>query len=148
MKPTDILSAVDKLNPLKNYLPALGLTHCNQFITDLCKELGVVMLWDLANKQFDWLDSLKAAIAGWSPCSRTDAQGFANQGRLVLVAFRNNDPPPHDHGHIAVVVPCTNLVKEPFIHISQAGASNFINGPMAHGFGFKPVKFWSNKGAA
>lgn len=143
----NIIIPIDELDVTKNFLPGNGLTHCNQFIIALCKKLGIKILEDKANAQFDWLDTFSAGKENWRACSRTDAQGFANQGQLVVVAYRNNDLPAEKaHGHIAVIHPCAVLVKEPFIHITQAGGENFVNGPLARGFGFKPVKFWSNKG--
>lgn len=148
MNVVDILKAIDKLDVTKNYQPLNGLTHCNQFDTDLCKELKVELLWDLANKQFMWLDTMPAVKAGWSPCSRADAQTYANKGRLVVPAYYNEAPAPNNHGHIAVVHPITaqQFVREPYIHITQAGRENFVCGSLARGFGFKPVKFWSNAG--
>jgi hypothetical protein len=53
----------------------------------------------------------------------------------VLAAWQN----PDGHGHIAVVVPAG---PGEGVQVAQAGAVCFGRGPLARGFGERPVRFF------
>jgi hypothetical protein len=122
-------------------------THCSAFVAAAAKRVGIYVLRPpehkqllLANAQYDWLSSGGAA-QGWKRISDgVQAQGYANQGWLVLAAYRNHDD--YEPGHIAIVRPSDkNLgtLQEEGPQITQAGGTNYRS--VALRIGFKGERF-------
>lgn len=92
-----LLDAIHEAFGRPEYAPGGGLTHCNQFTSEVCGKVG-----------FSGLDGLLAndivkTIAkhpDWSEVAIERAQDLANAGSLVIAGFQE-DP----HGHVAVVCP-------------------------------------------
>jgi hypothetical protein len=133
-------------------------THCSEFVRDFAKELLGRSIPELEGKAGDQCDKLKAAAASpdskWRSLSFSDdaavafknAQDLANEGKLVIVTWKNPHPTLTNSGHIAVIVPsrqedgglfdATNRkwkMKVPFI--AQAGDEVRDNMPLGDGFG-------------
>jgi hypothetical protein len=125
-------------------------TCCNIFAWDVTRALGAeVPHWVddagrpvaaghgremSANATVRWLETHGAAH-GWREGTATEAEVAAASGAPVLAVWLN----PDGHGHVAVVVPAP---EGGGLHIAQAGASCFDSGPLAQGFGDRPVRFF------
>src|SRR5262249_49390875 len=94
----------------------------------------------LANAQVGWLDGKEAAKEGWRKVDgMREAQELANQGRLVVVSFRN--PNPHKPGHIAILRPSAKSVEElqrDGPQVIQAGSENALSTTVRAGFRHHP----------
>jgi hypothetical protein len=126
-------------------------TWCNIFAWDVTRALGAeVPHWVdrmgratgagsgrelTANATVRWLETHGAAN-GWAEGDAPSATRAAEAGQPVLAVWQN----PDGHGHVAVVVP--SLSREPQVHVAQAGATCFSNGPLVEGFGARPVRFF------
>jgi hypothetical protein len=122
-------------------------THCSAFVAAAAKRVGIYVLRPperpqllLANAQYDWLES-EGATRGWKPVTDdTEAQRLANDGYLVLAAYRNH----HDDkpGHIAIVRPSdkgARLVREEGPQVTQAGGTNYRSVALRVGFAGHPA---------
>jgi hypothetical protein len=118
-------------------------THCSAFVAAFCYRHGLYILRPpehsttfLANAQYDWLQSDAGQKAGWQPVlGPMEAQRLANQGMVVVAAFKESDP--KKHGHIAIVRPSTKsdsaiLAEGP--QIIQAGMDNYQSASLQEGF--------------
>ena len=86
-----------------------------------------------ANMMLAWLLE-HGPSRGWAGLARhRDATLFASLGWPTLALWRNPDGP----GHVAVVLPSGN--------IAQAGARNFFDEPLSHGFGAKVPSFFTHQ---
>ena len=140
------------------YKPDGKKTHCSEFVRDFATDLlgrDVPELDGQAGKQ---ADNLKASAekpdSKWRSLSFPDdplaafqgAQALANEGKLVVVAWKNPHPTGTDTGHIAVVVPSPQDdgglfdatkrkwgMKVPYI--AQAGETVSDRMPLGDGFG-------------
>lgn len=123
-------------------------THCSAFVAAAAKHLGVYILRPpehpqtlLANAQYDWLASEDGRQGGWRPVhDGLEAQSLANQGELVLAAYRNH----HDDkpGHIAVVRPSDKTERDIVRdgpQIAQAGSINYRSTDLRRGFAGHPA---------
>jgi hypothetical protein len=119
-------------------------TKCNFFVRDFAKNATGVPIPELTGvKANEMFDKMKAS-RNWQPqqfqedsaAAFKTAQEAANQGKLVVVAYKN----PKGHGHVAVVVPNDNgLVKSgtwklSVPYIAQAGETVFSKGKLSMGF--------------
>ena len=118
-------------------------THCSAFVAAFCYRHGIYILRPpehsptyLANAQYDWLRSETGQKAGWRPVEGpVEAQRLANQGLIVVAAFKESDP--KKHGHIAIVRPSTKseatiMAEGP--QIIQAGMDNYQSASLQEGF--------------
>lgn len=127
-------------NPI--YEPSNGLTWCNRFVTNATAELECEIPFKLANAQCDWLNDIAGHEAGWFECSSPVLAGLrAESGFPTVAVWRNLAQPPHNHGHIAMVVPA---LSGEGLHIAQAGEHNYNNAPIARGFGALRPMFFSH----
>ena len=96
----DTLSLLDAIHlPLcrPEYVPHNGISHCNQYLNEVCQFLG----WKgfdglLANQIVD----LMASSESWSEVAMEKCQFLANQGTLVVAGLK-----AEPHGHVAVICP-------------------------------------------
>ena len=121
-------------------------THCSAFVAAAAKRLDIYVLRPpehkqilLANAQYDWLPT-EGAVRGWKRVSdEIEAQHLANQGWLVLAAYRNHrDDKP---GHIAIVRPndkTLSVLHEEGPQITQAGTINYRSIALREGFAGHP----------
>lgn len=118
-------------------------TWCNIFGGDVRGALGVSapLHWWLAgelraNDLIGWL-AQHAVNYGWRSVDEQGARTWASTGYPVVAAWFN----PYGEGHEAIVLP--SPADGPTM-IAQAGATNFVSGPLERGFAlYKPV-FWSH----
>jgi hypothetical protein len=122
-------------------------THCSAFAAAAAKRLGIYVLRPpehpqllLANAQYDWLVG-HSASGGWQPLADgIEAQHYANQGWLVLAAYKNHyDDKP---GHIAIVRPSdkdSRLLREEGPQVTQAGGTNYRSVSLRVGFAGHPA---------
>ena len=122
-------------------------THCSAFAAAAAKRVGIYVLRPpehpqllLANAQYDWLES-EGASRGWKPVADAlEAQHLANQGYLVLAAYRNH----HDDkpGHIAIVRPSdkdARAIRDEGPQVTQAGGTNYRSVALSVGFAGHPA---------
>lgn len=127
-------------------------TYCNIFLWDCTKALSCeVPHWvdaatgveaplgkgrELsANGVCDWFATHSLKF-GWMECDETQARMRAYRGFPAVVLWKN----PNGIGHVGMVMPNK---EETFI--SQAGATNFFNGPLRKGFGgVTPLRFYTH----
>lgn len=114
-------------------------TFCNFWFADDCSVDGIPMPRKTANEQGAWLASPDGWHAGWLEVHAVGAKAAADRGERVAAVWVNTHGP---HGHIARLVP--NPTGED-INIAQAGSTNFARGPLAAGFGSRPVRFFTHK---
>jgi hypothetical protein len=133
-------------------------THCSEFVRDFAKELLGRAIPELDGQAGKQADQLKAAAASpdskWRSLSFSDdpavafknAQDLANDGKLVIVVWKNPHPTGTDSGHVAVVVPSRQKDGELFDaterkwkmkvpYIAQAGDTIHDYTPLGEGFG-------------
>ena len=141
------------------YQPAGGTTRCSEFVRDFARTLlgrDVPELQGRASDQFDWM----AESSQWKSLKFEDkpqgafreAQTLADQGNLVVVAWKNPHPTATNSGHVAIVVPLqgndTDLhpstgwdMKVPYIAQASAKLTRrndravFSYLPLSEGFG-------------
>jgi hypothetical protein len=93
-----LLDAIHAAYSHPEYLPKDGVTHCNQFVTEVCETLGF--------KDFTGLmaNDICLAIAKhpqWSEEKSLErCQDLANGGTLVIATYQE-DP----HGHVNIICP-------------------------------------------
>lgn len=133
------------------YLPSPGVTWCNVYAWDVMSAMGATFphwvdehgqperpgpdAYELSiNAGIRWLEE-HGPEYGWREVSELDARAQALLGHPALATWSN----PRGHGHVAVVLPFLQPT-----HIAQAGARNFFDEPLAHGFGSHgPIRFWT-----
>lgn len=140
------------------YQPVGKKTRCSEFVRDFARELLGRAVPELEGQAGTQADQLKAAVASpdlkWRSLSFSDdpalafqnAQVLANEGKLVVVAWKNPNPTGTDTGHVAVVVPSRRedgglfdatekkwKMKVPYI--AQAGETVHDYMPLSDGFG-------------
>ena len=140
------------------YQPVGKKTHCSEFVRDFAKELLGRSIPELEGQAGNQSERLKAAASSpdskWRSLSFSDdpaaafqnAQDLANEGKLVIVAWKNPHPTGTDSGHVAVVVPSRQedgglsdatklkwMMKVPYI--AQAGETVSEYMPLRDGFG-------------
>jgi hypothetical protein len=121
-------------------------THCSAFVAAAAERVDIYVLRPpehpqllLANAQYDWLAG-EGAARGWRQLADgIEAQHLANQGWLVLAAYKNHheDKP----GHIAIVRPSNKSVaalREEGPQITQAGGTNYRSVALRVGFAGHP----------
>lgn len=122
-------------------------THCSAFVAAAAKRLGIYVLRPpdhpqqlLANAQYDWLVA-DSASQGWRAIADgVEAQHYANQGWLVVAAYRNH----HDDkpGHIVIVRPSdkdARALREEGPQVTQAGGTNYRSVALRVGFAGHPA---------
>jgi len=122
-------------------------THCSAFVAAAARRLGIYVLRPpehpqllLANAQYDWLAS-EGGSRGWRPIADgIEAQHYANQGWLVLAAYKNH----HDDkpGHIVIVRPSdkdARMLREEGPQVTQAGGTNYRSVALRVGFAGHPA---------
>lgn len=126
-------------------------SHCSAFVAAVAYQANIYMLRPpdhsevlLANAQAEWLEKHGSAY-GWEKVKNPlEAQELANQGMLVVVAFKNANA--HKPGHIAVVRPSDKsieLIKDEGPQIVQAGLHNYNSTSVKVGFKYHP-NAWTN----
>ncbi len=127
-------------------------THCSAFAAAFAKKEGIYLLRPpehkthlLANAQFEWLQTKDAANNGWVELKTVlEAQNEANNGNLVIAAYKNEDD--SKPGHIAIIRPALKTVKQIETEgpqITQAGSTNYSSVSLKVGFRQHP-KAWPN----
>lgn len=146
-----------KVETNKRYLPRSGATFCNIYARDVTHAMGVKLPYGmLANGIYDWLPSKAGKAAGWVAVSAEEAQKAANEGRPVVVSYKNpgkikvkgkdgkmTEKPAH--GHIAVVRP-SDQPGGPWL--SNAGSKNADNIAVSKVFSkgrMKTIRYYANK---
>ena len=142
---------MDQLNVEKEprYLPRDGMTFCNIFVWDVTRLMScevphwVDEYWRPTRvgggRETDAnaiVESLHRGRWGWKPCSRP--RDCANEGWPVIAGWANARGP----GHVAMVRPGAGET----LMVSQAGATNGREMPLAQAFGRKPVLYWFHDG--
>lgn len=143
-----ILQFMVERNP--RYTPRDGNTFCNIFTWDVTLAMyceiphwvddfntgipvkvgkGVELN---ANNQCTWL-AKHGPRYGWSEADLPTALANAKRGAPTLVTFLHVG----GIGHVAMLLP-----TEPAPRIAQAGARNFYDEPLTHGFGKYPVIYY------
>ncbi len=109
-------------------------THCSAFVAALLKRNGLYILRppehmtkNLANAQYDYLETEKAKEDGWVKLNGMyqDIQRKANEGYFVVAVVKNKNV--ERSGHIALVYPMEvreQEVKENGPYVIQAGHLN------------------------
>jgi hypothetical protein len=122
-------------------------THCSAFVAAAAEKLGVYILRPpehgqvlLANAQFEWLGDAGAA-EGWRELPDGQAaQAAANDGALVVAAYRSHRP--DKPGHIAIVHPAARTeaqLAQDGPLVAQAGSVNSASISLRAGFAGHPA---------
>jgi hypothetical protein len=130
------LTAAAQAHEVESKYGAAGdVTQCSKFVRDFVQDLLHQTRPELQGQVKDQFDQL-AASPSWKRLNFAQdkasvfaaAQVLANNGAIVVVAWKNPSPTPTDTGHIAIVVPgsleesTTWGMKVPVI--AQAGKKN------------------------
>ncbi|MGO9117744.1 MAG: hypothetical protein ACLQPD_09055 [Desulfomonilaceae bacterium] len=124
-------------------------THCSAFVAAVAYRLGIYMLRPpehpqtrLANAQVDWLQS-EGSSQGWRRIdSGLEAQKQANEGFLVIAAYKTRTP--EISGHIVVIRPDgkdKEMLQEEGPQVIQASTDNFSSTSLRIGFKHHPGAF-------
>ena len=135
------------------YLKPGAHTHCSAYVAAVAYRLGVYILRPpehsqvhLANAQVDWLQE-EGPSQGWRAVeSGQEAQKMANDGFLVVAAYKTRNP--EISGHIVVVRPdakSKEMIQEEGPQITQAANHNFSNTTLQRGFKYHPGAFERGK---
>ncbi len=135
------------------YLKKGAHTHCSAFVAAVADRLGIYILRPpehsqihLANAQVDWL-RVEGNAHGWRDVgSGQEAQKQANEGFLVIAAYKTRNP--EKPGHIVVVRPdakSTEMLLEEGPQITQASTNNFSSTTLRSGFRYHPGAFEHGK---
>jgi len=103
------------------YAPAVGVTHCNQYVNEVCTTYGFK---DLDGKVANEICDLLATHPQWVEISLERCQELANEGTLIIAGIKEEG-----HGHVNIICPgkpktsgrwgvvpsCANVGKENFI---------------------------------
>lgn len=128
-------------------------THCSAFVAAAAYRLGIYILRPpehsqilLANAQVDWLQS-EGRSQGWKEVeSGQEAQRLANEGFLVVAAYKTRNP--EISGHIVVVRPdakSEEMLREEGPQVIQASTYNFASTTLRRGFSYHPGAFEHGK---
>lgn len=128
-------------------------THCSAFVAAAAYRLGIYILRPpehsqilLANAQVDWLQS-EGRSQGWKEVeSGQEAQRLANEGFLVVAAYKTRNP--EISGHIVVVRPdakTKEMLLEEGPQVTQASKYNFASTNLRRGFRYHPGAFEHGK---
>lgn len=104
------------------YQPSNGMTHCNQFVNEVCQTMGIKSFDGLLANQI--IDFMISTPDQWTETAIEKCQFLANQGSLVIAGLKADL-----HGHINVICPgkektsgrwgqvpsCANVGKDVFI---------------------------------
>lgn len=136
----------DVKNSLTNSSPAgkdrKAHTHCSSFVASACERLGIYILrppehspFMLSNAQYIWLLE-NGPEKDWTQVYLPiEAQELANQGNMVVAAWRNLDS--EKPGHIVIVRPSEkseSLIFSDGPDIIQAGQRNYVSTTLKEGF--------------
>lgn len=115
------------------WVPQPGVTFCNQAVNYVCVSLGYKKLVGLlANQIFGALQT----NGDWQDVTADAAQYAANQGGLVIAAWKN--PDSQQHGHVCVVMPGvleeSDSWKGPAPKVMNIGETNFIGKKASYAF--------------
>lgn len=135
------------------YLKKGAHTHCSAFVAAVGYRLGIYVLRPpehsqilLANAQVDWLGA-EGRSRGWQEVESGDqAQELANEGFLVVAAYKTRDP--EKSGHIVVVRPdakSKEMLREEGPQVIQASTYNFSSTTLRRGFRYHPGAFERGK---
>lgn len=113
-------------------------TFCNFFVVDVARAMGCPLPQVLANDLFAWLNELSARSGPWRLVEADEAQRRADEGQFVVAGWFNRNG---GSGHVAVLVPS---LGEDGVWVAQAGLTNFLRGPVASGFGSRPVAYFAH----
>lgn len=96
----DKLLLIDSIHlPLcrPEYVPTEGVTHCNQYVAEVCSLYGFRGLGGLfANEIIEVLDKHDQ----WNRVPMERAQDMANDGTLIVAGYQGNP-----HGHVNIICP-------------------------------------------
>ena len=131
------------------YLKQGAHTHCSAFVAAVAYRLGIYILRPpehsqvhLANAQVDWLKA-EGNSQGWREVeSGKEAQKLANEGFLVIAAYKTRNP--EISGHIVVVRPdakSKEMLREEGPQVIQAATNNFSSATLRRGFKYHPGAF-------
>lgn len=113
------------------------LTHCNQFVNEVCQGMGYKNFDGLlANDMIDLLEKDPT----WSKIDMNQCQTLANTGSLVLAGLKA-DP----HGHIVVICPGKEKTSGRWglvPSVANVGKDNFIGKGVNWSFSDPPM-FWA-----
>lgn len=141
--PATVLSLISDMAVTHNFAfaPRDGATFCNCYVSVLTAALRCPIPPLLANLQHAWLTSEEGRMAGWMPIDTETARQRAQLGYPTVAAWLN---PKHDKpGHIALVVPAPAGVAS--LHVSAAGAENFVRAPIGRSFGTLQPDYWTHQ---
>lgn len=79
-----------------------------------------------------WVQTVGVKRYGWKVVTPAEAGEEASKGHMTIVTWLN----PGGIGHIGVIRPSVF----PNLRMAQAGASNFVDGSVAQGFGSDPKR--------
>lgn len=122
-KPYQLMDACSEIMDNPMFVPADGVTHCNQAVQYVARRIGYHGFTEgtLANQMIDFL----AASPEWLKIQLSQAQAWANDGHFVITCLK--DEP---HGHIAVVRPGISEYSQKWLtqapKLANIGAKNSI----------------------
>jgi hypothetical protein len=135
------------------YLTKGAHTHCSAFVAAAASRLGIYLLRPpehsqilLANAQVDWLQS-EGSSQGWKEVgSGLEAQRLANEGFLVIAAYKTRNP--DISGHIVIVRPYAKseeMLQKEGPQVIQAARYNRSSTTLRRGFKYHPGAFEHGK---
>lgn len=132
-----LLDAIHQAYSRPEYAPKEGVTHCNQFVNEVCSTMGFTGFEGMmANK----ISTEIAKNPQWSEETSFDrCQDLANGGALILATYIEQP-----HGHVNVICPGKIKTSGRWGNVpscANVGKENFIGKGINWAFSNKP-KFW------
>lgn len=135
----DWLLLIDAIHSAYNhpeYAPQEGVTHCNQFVNEVCSTLGFK---ELDGKLANDIVLILSNSLSWSSLGMDQCQELANAGSLVVAGMQEDA-----HGHVNII--CPGKLKAsgrwgPVPSCANVGKENFIGKGINWAFSSMP-KFW------
>jgi hypothetical protein len=127
-------------------------TYCNEAVNYICEQMGYKgFKIDNSHNPYDAImansmcDIFDGHMDEWELCESDAAQMYANGGRLVIAAWKNQSG---EHGHVCIVIPglleFSDKLKMKVPKIMNVGSSVFIGKKASWAFSETP-KFYALK---
>lgn len=131
-----LLDAIHAAYSHPEYAPAEGVTHCNQFVNEVCSTVGFK---DLNGKMANEIIDCVSTHSQWSEIEMERCQELANGGSLIVAGIKESV-----HGHVNIICPGKEKSSGRWgavPSVANVGKENFIGRGVNWSFSVKP-KFW------
>lgn len=131
-----LLDAIHAAYSHPEYAPKEGVTHCNQFVNEVCTTMGFK---ELDGKMANDIVAILSKHPQWSEITIDRCQELANGGSLIVAGLQEDA-----HGHVNVICPGKEKSSGRWGQVpsvANIGKENFIGKGVNWAFSSTP-RFW------